>query len=693
MNRQNAMIIIILTQLMHGTSHADVVTTVKGQSPGAEMKIKQSKVPQFDLVQKRNRNGQVELVRIKNIPRLNIGQEDQVKAKDLSPLKLPTIGNVQINPVTELKSPSEIFIDLESYKKINSVNPPKALVPEVLTAPTEPLRFPEVPKPIPQEPQLQQVEMEDMNPSRMKLLQALIFLEIKQDYSMALALFAELLKDEIVQIEATYQLALTSLKLGLYSEYKFRMQQVLGSSDPEWQKKAALNLAINAAEGDKDLVAIVDPKIAQHQIELKNADQYQMNRAKYYLDRGDLTLAFSAVDEIQLDAELYLDALFLKSMILYKGGQIQEAIGLAQVVYNKLIETKARDADFTSMAALTLARLYFQAGQYKESFDQYLKVDKKSPDWLQAMVEQAWTQILSQDYEGAAGNMFSLHTDFFKKSFAPESYVARTVGYLNLCQFGDGAKVIFEFKKSYLPVLKQLNEYGKKMDSNTKYYDTIKTWVQNPDLKVVDGLPREFIFTLTRHPSFILEQKLINSVEDEVANLNKINLNLIRTERRSLADANDARAKLVQLKKDGNQEAIKEQEKRLLSSRIQHYIAKKARTSIKQLRTEASNRLNEEKLKYRDRAGAALKSRFIQMLTRLNESLDQSEVLQYELYSGAGEHLRYQMAGGKINEKERPELKVEPGKSLNWEFKGEIWEDELGHYRSSLKNVCAPEER
>jgi hypothetical protein len=50
------------------------------------------------------------------------------------------------------------------------------------------------------------------------------------------------------------------------------------------------------------------------------------------------------------------------------------------------------------------------------------------------------------------------------------------------------------------------------------------------------------------------------------------------------------------------------------------------------------------------------------------------------------------MAGGEINEKERPELKVEPGKALNWDFKGEIWEDELGHYRSSLKNVCAPED-
>ena len=65
-----------------------------------------------------------------------------------------------------------------------------------------------------------------------------------------------------------------------------------------------------------------------------------------------------------------------------------------------------------------------------------------------------------------------------------------------------------------------------------------------------------------------------------------------------------------------------------------------------------------------------------------------SDILQYEIYSGAGEHLRHQMAGGDVTQEERPELKVKNDQALNWEFKGEIWEDEVGHYRSSLKNVC-----
>lgn len=524
---------------------------------------------------------------------------------------------------------------------------------------------------------------------------------------MALALFAELLDDQEVKTEATYQLALTSKGLGLYSEYKFRMMEVLKSTDKEWQKRAALSLAENAGEGDKELVATLDPILESLKIDLGLADQYRMNRAKYYLElsegkKGDLSKAFAAVDEIQMDSPLYIDALFLKSLILYKSGQVQEAVGIQQAV-QKDVDLKRPNSEFKSIVALTLARLHFQAGQYKEAFDNYLKVDKGHPEWQQAMIEQAWSQILSEDYEGAAGNMFSMHTDFFKKVFNPESYIVRTVGYLNLCQYGDGAKVIYDFKRKYASVQKELNNYRTNMKENINYYDTVKTWAKNPDIKLVDGLPREFIFALTRHPSFILEQKMINSVEDQVQKMNKISIDLIKSERKSLASQNDARARLVDLKKrydaaqGPNKTALREQfnyqEKRLMASKIEHYIAKKARTSIKDLRTEGLARLDAEKAHFRDRAGMAVRTRFNQMLTKLTETLDQSEVLQYELYSGAGEHLRYQLAGGDVNPKEREELKVAEGKSLNWDFRGEIWEDELGHYRSGLKNVCAPEDK
>jgi hypothetical protein len=320
------------------------------------------------------------------------------------------------------------------------------------------------------------------------------------------------------------------------------------------------------------------------------------------------------------------------------------------------------------------------------------------------MIEQAWTQILSKDYEGAAGNMFSLHTDFFKKAFQPESYIVRTVGYLNLCQYGDGAKVLHDFKRKYSPVVKKMNEYKTKAKTPIHYYDTIKNWSKNPDQRTMDGLPREFIFSLLRHPSFIQEQKNINSLEDQMEQVNKVSLELVQSERKLIATQSDLNGQVANLKErltkapdDAQKNFIKEQlveaDVKLSSLKLQMPIGSKARNAMKALRPQLLTRLDQEKSKARDQAGSAIQVRFQNQLSKLTDSMDQSEVLNYELFSGAGEHLRYQLAGGDVNKKERPELKAEDGKAINWEFKGEIWEDEIGHFRSGLQNVCPPDEK
>jgi hypothetical protein len=675
--------------------NTDLVKSSSGRAPSPELKMKSSKVPQFELIQKKVVKGKTEMVRVSNIPRLDIGEEPEIKAQNIAGEAFSPGREVKQFTIKKLPTPPpsqvpRIQFQLRAARDAkvfaNNVNPTQ--VPPAPQTPPAPSIM------LSPEPKSGQIPLIEMPPSEMKLLQALIFLEIKKNYPMALALFAEMQEEDKYKVEATYHLAVTSKGLGLYSEYKYHMQQVLNVKDPFWQKAAARSLARSAAPGDTELVPILDPIIAALDLDIANSDQYQINRAKYYLEKNDLTNSFSAVEEIEVTSKLYTEALFLKSLILYRGGQLAESEVLQKAVLKELDEKQPK-SEFRTIVILTLARLMFQEAKYKEAFQEYLKVEKQHPEWLQAMVEQAWTQILASDFEGAAGNMFSLHTDFFKKAFIPESYVARTVGYLNLCQYGDGGRVIYDFKKRYGPLVPVLRQYEAKMKEPVNYYDTVKTWAKNPDLKTVEGLPREFIFALTRHPHFALRQKNINDIEDQVGRINKINLDLIKSERESLSAQKDAQKKLAELRKSAKGQTTPEidyQNKRLMSAKIEYYIAKKARNSIKDLRAQGMERLEKDKAHVRDLAGLAVKAQFGQMLKRLTETLDQAEVLQYELYSGAGEHLRYQLAGGDVNPKERPELKVEKEKALNWEFRGEIWEDELGHYRSSLKNVCPPDD-
>ncbi len=679
-----------------------LVTSSPGKSPSAALKMKTSKVPTFEIYQKKVVKGKTEVFRVKNIPRLDVGLEPTFQSPEPTPLSsvLPPARQPLQLDIAKRATPPPVDITKWTAQEVASAAPAKSVV-QINPAFKAPIHQPPAPMaalPL-VEPKAETKALDEMSPGQLKMLQALIFLEIQKSYNMALALFAELINEPEFKTEATYQLALTSKGLGLYSEYKYQMMFVLNDNKKEWQKKAAISLAQSADPGDKALVAILDPRIEELKIEeIPNADQYNMNRAKYYLDQNNLTLAHAAASEVPVTSQLALDAQFLKSVILYRGGHLQEAISLQTEVLNTLT-LKAPTSELKSQSALTLARMHFQANQYKEAFAAYLKVDKTNSEWTQAMIEQAWSQILAEDYEGAAGNMFSLHTDFFKNAFAPESYVVRTVGYLNLCQYGDGARVITDMKRRFTPIQTQMDSYANKMTTEFSHYETVKAFAKNPDQKTVDGLPQSFIFELARHPSFLNEQKLINSSEDQETKYNKITLDLIKKERDILKAQNDVRTQVNAIRKkmdraDSSEEkaelktALQFQDKRLLSYKIQHFIAKKARNSIKELRAQGLVRLENEKTEFKRKASLAVKNRFEAMRTTLKTTLDQSEVLNYELYAGAGEHIRYQMAGGDISDKDRAELKPEEGKSMKWEFKGEVWQDELGHYRSSLKNVC-----
>lgn len=693
-----------LTVLISPRGQADSALSVKksGRQPAANLKIKSSQVPSFDIYQKKVVNGKTEIFKVKNIPALDIGEEREVTATDLTPLRLPASRQVVLKDIKRRNSPAILQFDklLPILNATVEVPPAKSVTsPEAFTNIPDVQVLISPPAPALQATQVNLVQSEEMAPNDYKLLQALIFLEVQKNYELAMGLFAELMEDPKHRIEALYQYALTAKGLGLNSEFRQYMIQVAqeAKASSDWQKKATEALVTHIKVLETSDIALIDPLVTKFDLDITKNDEYNLVRAKHYSAVGQLGQMENALIYISDTSPLFPDALLLSSLFNYRQGKIDDAI--IQLERLMTVTEDNKKSQLRAVGALTLARMQFQKSDFKEAFQNYLKVDKSNPLWLQAMVESAWTQILGEDYEGAAGNMFSLHTDFFKNAFSPESYVVRTVGYLNLCQYGDGVQVLNEMNKKYTPWKKKLDDYGSKTKKSVNYYDTVKTWLKNSDLKEVDGLPRSFILEWARHPAYLSVQKQINNYEDEVARFNRIALTLIKMERELIAKQNAANKELAEAKKEIKGDSpsasmmakVQRAEKQLLSYRIQYHIAKKARISIKNLRATGLARIDKEKNLLLAQASEALKGRFTEMVAGLNKVLDQNEVLQYEIYSGAGEHIRYQMAGGKISDKDRPELKVEKEKSLNWKFKGEIWEDEVGHYRSSLKNVCAQE--
>ncbi|MFN8791014.1 MAG: hypothetical protein ACK5Y2_06095 [Bdellovibrionales bacterium] len=662
---------------------ADLTVVQAGQKPSG-LKMKSSGVPTFDFAPNQA------------IPKLKVGLERELQSTvaplNIPPtpttqfpgvkkaLEIPALANAKVTPVEAVKPP-QVFASPQTISKVSGVKELKVVADPTFSEPNPTMK-----------------ELKTFSANDFRMIEGLIFLQVHGNNDMALPVLSEIFKDKDLRHEALFYYAEAARKLGLPKEFRNSLLTVAKESkDPELRREAASELTKHIAILDVSDVKDIEPLAQQNDIDITGNDAYNFYRAKYFLEQGNLGQVEDALTLIPEKSSYYNDSLLISALFNYRQAQIDKA----QQYLEQILKRADKSLPARTVAAITLARIHFQKNKFKEAFDTYLEVDKAHPFWLQAMVEQAWAQILVKDFEGAAGNMFPMHTDFFKNAYNPESYVVRTVAYLNLCQFGDAQNVLQNLGRKYGPLYGKLEAYKGQHKAPVDYYETVRAWLKSPEQKEVDGLPRSFIVDWARHPSYVNIQKNINTYEDEVSNFNKITLNLIQREKDVLQMQNETNKELSQVRikmndNRNNKEVLKEEEARLMQrlSALKYESSNynRARSQVKVVRDLATQRLEQEKKQLRVVAAEILKKRYDKMLAELKALIDQNEVLQYEIYAGAGEHIRYQTAGGEVGKEARQELKVDKNKAMKWNFKGEIWEDEIGHFRSSLKSVCPPDE-
>lgn len=527
-----------------------------------------------------------------------------------------------------------------------------------------------------------------IEPDEYKIIQGLIFFEIQKKYDVAMSLFSELSTSKH-KTQALLHYAQSAYNLNLFTEYRQSIQRLLESTqDKSIRLKAVQSIAQNIKAMENSDMAKIDSLVRSFNIDTSKNDAYHYKQAKYFIKEKNLVAAENALSQISAKSEFYLDSVLLSTSINYRKGEVNTAIAKIEKVIPNIINDKKNK--IRNMLILTLARLYFQKGKYKESYQNYLKVDRSSPLWIQSVIEQAWSQILVGDHIGAAGNMFSLHTEVFKKMYLPESYIVRSVGYLNLCQYGDALHVLTDLDSRFKKTHEKLVRFQSENQGTAPYYDLVKTWFSNSNQAEINSLPRSFVAELAIHPSFTNIQQRINEYDEEISKFNKIITDFSNRDQQLRQRITSNKNELQTLK--NQQSSAQTLEKNDLKNAIYEMelqIVNRGKDGLKKNRSAAQARLDNEKNILRNSASHSLKKRYGELVTILEKLLEQEEVLAYEVYSGAGEHIRYQIAGGKIEDRAPAALTPEEKKSYKWKFRGEVWEDEIGHYRSSLKNVCA----
>jgi tetratricopeptide (TPR) repeat protein len=446
-------------------------------------------------------------------------------------------------------------------------------------------------------------------------------------------------------------------------------------------------------------------------VDSKDQDKVNYQIAKGLFKKGDYGLAQSYAQKVKTSDKNYEGAQYILSLAQVMQGQIGKALKTQEALLSRMRQKGVKGADKKSeevktLVAINLARTHFEKGSYSKALEYFREVDSNHPLRLSTLVELGWAQINAKDYPGAVGNMHSLHIPKYKLVYQPESHVVRTIGYLNMCQYGDAYKSLRVLEHKYKPWLDKMTAYSR-VKSKSGHYDTLRRYLSQGDpLAEIDGLPPQVIREMGRQKKFINIQSSINQMDFEVGTA----LASVATQIRKKISL----AKSIELKSQGEALRIKNRiqagrkarkgadpvgmaemtreirhhENIVIQQRYLQTVFKESLLQFAKYKANVTKRINREIAQLKSSANKELALTMKDMISNLGRFLENNELLKYEVYAGAGENIRYRVAGGKGQKLRAPAAIEEIEKNMNWEFEGEVWADEVGHFRSNLKNLC-----
>lgn len=547
-----------------------------------------------------------------------------------------------------------------------------------------------------------------LTPEETRFLSGLLLLQKGDQCPTAIGLFYKLSKSKGWEAESNYYLAACSKQMKISTDFYVHAQRVLETQDPYYSKKILAELGNEIPYEVADGLGNALLKLVSNPKNLEGLSEQALADIAYVLADFSVTserfkTALTWAPKVSPTHPKYLKAQFLMALAEYQAGSKANASKIQDMIVNDK-KTDRSKMEFQALVALNAARIHFQERNFKEAHDNFLKVYKDHPLWLQSLTELGWSQLMDGDYEGAIGNMHSIQSPFFQAVYKPESYVIRTIGYLNLCQYGDAYRSLSTLERDYRPYLDKVSGYlGKPGPSlKSEVYQTVKNFMRAPkEAKEIDGLPAPIVREIARHRDYTNLQKALNRLIDERPLYTQMDGQVEKALKNAQANVTATRKRIEDLRKKLAASIKRRDEERsdelqsLLDSSFNKLndqffavdLYSEAKSGMDAYREDIVGGADKRMVTMRGRIGQVLTNRLLQVKVDLARMLDNNELLRYEVFAGSGENIRFQVAGGDIGNRV-PASVLPKSKSLHWEFEGEYWEDEIGHFRSSLKNNC-----
>jgi tetratricopeptide (TPR) repeat protein len=399
----------------------------------------------------------------------------------------------------------------------------------------------------------------------------------------------------------------------------------------------------------------MDPVRGDRAVALEAIAMYTLER----LNKPDAKQSEVAPELAFLDQGGAFEAL-VKGQIAASSGFTSHAIRHAENFF-KIAPLPDAARRFEDLMHLNLARVYYGSGQFDGAIKEYKKVHNTSNLFAASLTELGWAQLQRKLYSDSIGSAYNLMAGGLAHSFAPEAPIVMAISHFETCHYPEAYQALKYFRKNFEISYRWLKSWDASPEK-----DTLKTpykiLVDYLKTKTTAEAPMPIVTEWVRSPVFVSNQIEINLLFDERDTTNYLLRGLSRTR-------------------------FKSRQRQQAAGALQGTLAKFVK-ELPKLEPPLIDRINTD-----------LKARTKIMLTQMNQALENSQLIEIEVFNAAGNDMIMQNAQPEAKQAqkdgERKVKRADEGPTLDWgRFPAkegeasEVWEDELGGLRTNVTDSC-----
>jgi len=130
-----------------------------------------------------------------------------------------------------------------------------------------------------------------------------------------------------------------------------------------------------------------------------------------------------------------------------------------------ILDHPIEDTDFKDEVRQTLARLYYEVGQFAAADQIYREIETPVLKQAHHLLERAWIQYRMGNPETAMGYLYAFRAPSFQNYFTPEYYILKSFIYKSVCHYEKALAVVGEFDDYYADALAAIHNRSEIKDN------------------------------------------------------------------------------------------------------------------------------------------------------------------------------------------------------------------------------------